>query len=234
MTYKGLLAAVAVSACMMPFGAEAQSSKKGGSLSSAPVVDAPVCGSLSFTDGEMICSCPADAGNGSVWGSGPYTADSNICTAARHAGAVDAAGGVIRLTEAAGQDSYEGSERNGVSTSSWGSYGSSFNVTAIGSKPVVAASEYATCSTMPSGVDEHACNCPANARQGSVWGNGPYTADSDICTAALHNGYIEAEGGDVFVLRVVGLDSYLGGDGYGVTTSDWGGYDSSIIFDWNR
>ena len=233
MKLTGYIAILAGFAAMMPAGAEAQSSKKGGSVAAA-VVDAPECGALNFTDGAMVCSCPEGAANGSVWGSGPYTAASNICTAARHAGAVGTAGGVVRLTEAAGQDSYEGSEANGVTTSGWGSYGSSFNVTAIGSKPVVAASEFATCSTMPSGVDEHACHCPANARQGSVWGNGPYTADSDICTAALHNGYIEAEGGDVFVLRLGGLDSYSGGEGYGVTTSDWGGYDSSITFDWNR
>ena len=44
----------------------------------------------------------------------------------------------------------------------------------------------------------------------------------------------EEAGGDVFVLRVMGLQSYSGGEGYGVTTSDWGAYDTSIIFDWNQ
>jgi hypothetical protein len=41
------------------------------------------------------CRCP-DASNGPVWGSNPYTTDSNLCRAAMHAGAIGAAGGLCR------------------------------------------------------------------------------------------------------------------------------------------
>lgn len=60
-------------------------------------------------------------------GSGPYTADSSICTAGVHAGLITIAdGGTVVIEVAAGQESYEASDANGVSTSSYGSYGSSF------------------------------------------------------------------------------------------------------------
>ena len=75
-----------------------------------------------------VCRC-AGAGSGSVWGSGTYTADSNVCRAARHAGAIGAGGGVIRVTPWPGLSSYPGSTSNGVTTSTWGSYGASFKVT---------------------------------------------------------------------------------------------------------
>jgi len=74
-----------------------------------------------------VCRCGAPA-SGSVWGTNTYTADSNLCRAARHAGAIGAGGGVIRVTPAPGQNSYQGSTRNGVATSNWGSYGNSFRV----------------------------------------------------------------------------------------------------------
>ncbi len=227
MSHKVLLFSGILAAALAPIGAAAQSGKKGNAGA-----DTPACGPLAFTDGEMVCSCEAGAFGGSVWGSGPYTGDSDICTAARHSGALPESGGIVRLTEAAGQASYTGTTANGVTTRDWGSYNQSFAV--VGASVAAASSDLAVCSTIPANVDDHACFCPENARQGSVWGNGPYTADSDICTAALHSGYIEPEGGEVYVLRVMGLAGYIGGEGYGVTTSDWGSYDSSIIFDWNR
>jgi hypothetical protein len=73
------------------------------------------------------CRC-VGSGDGPVWGSGPYTADSDLCRAARHAGAIGPAGGLIHVTSAPGQNSYSGTTRNGVTTSSWGSYGASFRV----------------------------------------------------------------------------------------------------------
>ena len=79
------------------------------------------------------CRCP-DAGDGAVWGANPYTTDSNLCRAARHAGAIGAAGGVVQVSPAAGRASYPGTTRNGVTTSSWGSYGTSFRVSAASAR----------------------------------------------------------------------------------------------------
>jgi len=209
--------------------AEAQGGKKSGASSPAALVSA--CTSATFSGAEMTCSCSANAPAGSVWGSGPYTTDSDICTAARHAGVIGGQGGTVSLIAKPGQDSYAGSFSNGIETSSWGNYGQSYAF--IGAKPLH-NTNLPACGTIPSGVDEYQCYCPENPSLGSVWGDGPYTADSNICAAATHNGLIDAEGGDVTVLRVRGLARYNGSESFGVTTGDWGTYAESIIFDWNR
>jgi hypothetical protein len=62
-------------------------------------------------------------GGGSVWGSGPYTNDSNLAAAAVHAGALQAGEtAVIKIKVRADAGGYAGSTRNGVTTSNWGAY----------------------------------------------------------------------------------------------------------------
>ncbi len=77
------------------------------------------------TANEFSCTCGAGAG-GSVYGSGVYTADSSLCAAAVHAGAVPAAGGPVKINKAAGCPKYTGTTANGVTTTSWGTYDASF------------------------------------------------------------------------------------------------------------
>lgn len=84
--------------------------------------------SLALAVGDTYeLSCGAGGEPGSVWGTGTYTADSSICTAAQHAGLIDAAdGGVVAIEVVDGQDAYEGTEANGITSSSYGSFGLSF------------------------------------------------------------------------------------------------------------
>ena len=70
--------------------------------------------------------CPAGCKTGFVWGSDIYTTDSKVCVASVHAGATKDAGGVAKVMFTAGEQSYSASERNGISTSSWGPYEKSF------------------------------------------------------------------------------------------------------------
>lgn len=67
--------------------------------------------------------------------------------------------------------------------------------------------------------------CPPGGLAHAVWGgtDGVYTADSSICTAAVHAGFITIEhGGTVKVTRLAGLEDYGPGSTYnGVTTRDW-------------
>ncbi|MCB1323493.1 MAG: hypothetical protein KDK34_24760 [Leptospiraceae bacterium] len=84
---------------------------------------------LDNQESSFAVKCPANCTSGSVWGTDTYTSDSAICMAAVHAGVITAAeGGEVTVTKAAGESSYNGSQRNGVSTSNWGSYDSSFTV----------------------------------------------------------------------------------------------------------
>ena len=71
--------------------------------------------------------CPANLQAGSLWGTGIYTDDSVVCTAAVHAGKISKnLGGQITLTLLPGQTSYTGSSANGVTSNSYGSYSGSF------------------------------------------------------------------------------------------------------------
>lgn len=73
------------------------------------------------------CTCALGASNsGSIWGTNTYTDDSNPCRAALHA--LGMTSGKIRVTIAAGQSSYVGSTRNGVTSSSYGSWPGSYVV----------------------------------------------------------------------------------------------------------
>jgi hypothetical protein len=72
------------------------------------------------------------ADTGSVWGTDTYTADSALSSAALHAGAVEAGETqVVRVTVVAPLKQYHGSTRNGVTTHSFGPYGTAFRVEAV-------------------------------------------------------------------------------------------------------
>lgn len=83
------------------------------------------------TEPVFIAVCPAGCRGafGSVWGMGPYTTDSSICRSAIHAGALDdSKGGKVTVNLKPGQGSYSATVANGVASSTWGSYDSSFDV----------------------------------------------------------------------------------------------------------
>lgn len=190
----------------------------------------PACGGFPTDGADLACSCPAIPAIRSVWGSGPYTADSDVCTAALHAGVIGAEGGEVLAVATEGQQSYEGSTANGVQTRNWGSYDMSFTFVV----PEPEAEAAAACEEYPLGSPSYTCSCDAGSGYGFVWGSGPYTADSDICSAAVHAGVIGPEGGTVTALALGGLDAYRGSESNGVLTRDWGSDGASIVFDANR
>jgi len=71
--------------------------------------------------------CPAGGEPHIVWGTDIYTDDSSVCTAAVHLGEITLEdGGSVTIEIADGQDSYDGSERNGVTTSDYAAWPGSF------------------------------------------------------------------------------------------------------------
>lgn len=77
-------------------------------------------------DVKLKCECSASQISGSVYGTNVYTADSSVCAAAAHAGVIDKDGGKVKAKSFKGCGKYKKSEKNKVSTSSWGKYESSF------------------------------------------------------------------------------------------------------------
>ena len=76
---------------------------------------------------QFVYQCSEDVGESEVWGSGPYSDDSSICSAAVHAGRISAArGGRVRIEIVGGRSSYRGSSRHGVESLDYGSWPGSF------------------------------------------------------------------------------------------------------------
>jgi hypothetical protein len=79
----------------------------------------PCCGSLGEAE-ALDCYCAHEVPRGEVWGPGPYTPDSDICTAAYHAGVIDNHGDKVRVIRAPGQETYTASIAAGVRTAEHG------------------------------------------------------------------------------------------------------------------
>ncbi len=71
--------------------------------------------------------CPPGAPAGRVWGTGLYTDDSSICSAAVHAGLIRPdSGGSVTIEISPGAASYQGSSRYGVTSNNYGGWHGSF------------------------------------------------------------------------------------------------------------
>jgi len=177
----------------------------------------------------VTCTCSAAATQeGSVWGADVYTDDSTVCRAAVHAGVIKPTGGKVTVYPYAGQDLYDGGERNGVYSSSYGHWDGSFGFRE-GLKLVT--------GICPGSLAERpsekpvSCDCSAAAAAGGgVWGTDLYTADSSICRAAVHAGIIKPEGGKVTVHPMLGQATYDGSTRNGVSTTDYGAFGGSFAF----
>ena len=208
----------------LPFGLGAAAVQAQGSLAS--------CGSYPQTSESYACLCAPGDSTGTVWGSGPYTADSNICAAAGHAGAIGPDGGPVLTFLLPGEASYVGSLQNGVSSRDWGSYANSFFFDAYEDVDITVAANL--CTVMPADAEILTCGCPAGPDSGArIWGSDPYTADSNLCSAARHAGLIGNNGGQITALRLPGLQAYRGSEMNGITSNPYGSYASSVTFDRN-
>lgn len=179
----------------------------------------------------LTCRCSTNAtSDGTVWGSDIYTSDSNLCVAARHAGAIPADGGNVTVERVPGRDLYAGTSRNGVRTHDYGRYADSIRFAGTPAPP-----DPEPCperlSINPDLATPYTCYCSDFAvHEGTVWGTDVYTADSSICSAALHAGKVSTSGGAVILDYAAGRDRYIGSRRNGVATHDYGPYAASIRF----
>jgi len=80
-----------------------------------------------LTGREFNVICPAGNTSGSVWGTDIYSDGSSICAAAIHAGKLDSTiGGSVKFEMLGEQSAFSGSDRHGISTSSYSAWGGSF------------------------------------------------------------------------------------------------------------
>ena len=181
--------------------------------------------------------CPPNGTLASVWGTDVYTDDSSICSAAVHVGQITLAqGGSVTVFVHPGRPAYAGSARSGVTSMSFGSFPGSFAFTSSVA-PVVRAPEGVEPITWAASATRFRAMarsrqevwCPPNGTPGTVWGRGPFTDDSSICTAAVFAGRITFEQGGVVRLRPKpGRAHYEGDTRHGVTTRDYAVFPGSF------
>ena len=195
--------------------------------------------SLNATNGQPLAlACPPGGTPHSVWGSGIYTSDSSVCTAAVHSGLITyEKGGTVTITMRPGRNLYGCSERNGVTSSPYGSWQHSFVFKTDNTEAFVAEADEATevmwntsATTFGSQAEKTLkFKCPAGGKESNVWGTDIYTLDSSICTAAVHAGKLKMEtGGPVTIEVRPGEPSYKGSTRNGVKSNDYEAYGSSF------
>lgn len=199
----------------------------------ASLAGAPACPERLVGQPSLVCGCSAEAAaSGSVWGNELYTDDSAVCRAAVHAGVIGPGGGDIWVFERPGQASYPAVERNGISSSAWAAWQRSIAFRPASEAPIDAKPWAQACPANAIGLavgTRLACACSIEALQaGSVWGSGPYTADSSVCRAARHAGAVSASGGEINVRITAGRSSYPASERNGVSASQWASYDTSF------
>ena len=230
-------------------GISADNSNPGPSSSSAPPSSAgkgtptsweAKATSLNGKDGQTFTlGCSPGGTAHSVWGSDIYTADSSICTAGVHSGLITyQQGGTVTIELRPGRTIYGSSERNGVTTSSYGTYQNSFVFKTPNTEVVVREAEDQTpvlWNTSASMVSfetgkTYKFKCPSSGKESTVWGTDIYTLDSSICNAAVHAGKLTSEsGGSVMIELRPGESSYKGTTRNGIKTNDYGKYGQSFV-----
>lgn len=196
--------------------------------------------SLNGTDGKTFTlACSPGGAAHAVWGSDIYTADSSICTAAVHSGLINfQQGGAVSIELRPGKTIYGCSERNGVTTSPFGSYQQSFVFKTPNTEAVVRAVEDQTpvlWNTSASMITfelgkTYKFKCPAGGKESAVWGTDIYTLDSSVCNAAVHAGKLASDnGGSVTIELRPGESAYKGTMRNGIKSNDYGAYGSSFV-----
>jgi hypothetical protein len=185
----------------------------------------------SFVDSteRLVCTCSAEAtGRGYVRGMDVYTANSSVCRAALHAGAVTKKGGPVTVIPEPARKAYAGVTRNGVT---------SFNDDASdGSFRFASVPPSSDCpddfKSFVDSTERLSCTCSAEATgRGYVRGMDVYTANSSVCRAALHAGAVTKKGGPVTVIPEPARKAYAGVTRNGVTSFNDDASDGSFRFD---
>ena len=183
--------------------------------------------------------CAASGEFDAVYGTDVYTADSSVCTAALHSGLIThAAGGSVTIEVVAGRGQYLGSTRNGVTTSNWGTYATSFQFmghmhhtdAGVGDAGKGLPLNWAATANHLMPGQQVTYRCIAGTA-GVAYGTDIYTGDSSVCTAAVHAGKTTAAGGTDFIIeQTAGQAMYTGSTRNGVMSRNWGAYDKSFRF----
>lgn len=201
------------------------------SRSTSPIPQAAVptvVATFSQLPGAVLYVTLTGSSSGSVWGSGPYTFDSDMATAAVHAGVLAVSETkTVKVSVLAGQSSYTGSLRNGVTSTTYSAPTTDayrLNADDGGDNPIL--QDPGSLRVFEAGVGGvHRFKVTGVARSGSVWGTNAYTSDSALAVAAVHAGVlVDGQTGVVRAVIVPAQTNYAGSTVNGVTSNSYGQY----------
>lgn len=185
--------------------------------------------------------------DGPVYGTGIYTDDSDLSTAAVHAGVLKVGEtNLLKVTTLPGQNSYTASSSNGVTSYDYSTWGGSYRIEKttlpiVNPQPRIVPAPIVTRTPNLQPLEDSIYERGAIGDQltlrvrgsadGFVWGSGSYTDDSSVGTAAVHAGILAVgEVGTVTVRIETGLASYKGSAINGVTSRDYHSWPRSFSF----
>ncbi len=182
-----------------------------------------------------------------IYGTDVYPSKTPICTAARHAGRIDAAGGTVTVQLNPGASEYLGSTRNDVASAdlpatdrsivfvdgpgsdgtdatrlSWLprlKWDTKFTATGLANRKLVGQQFTFNCP-----------RAPEDMRPRRLVGTDSYAFHSMVCRAAVHAGSITTEGGLVTVRMDPGKRKLVGSIRNGVESSDGSGGHTTLSF----
>ena len=179
--------------------------------------------------GETLQFAVVGSTTGTVWGDGVYTSDSALSAAAVHAGMLEPGeSGIVTVEMVEGLAAYEGAERNGVTSRSYGSWGVAYRFTGVAAIDNVVLPDPGDLSGYR-GQDGTVLTFEVTGdTSGSVWGDGIYTDDSRLAAAAVHAGVLQpGQSGPVRVEILPGQEAYEAADRYGVSSGTYGSWAGS-------
>jgi len=198
--------------------------------------DESALSAITFIPGVSVYCRVTGATAGRLWGTEVYTSDSSLNAAAVHAGIVKPGQtAIVRVMLMGPQQSFGGSTRNGVTSSSYGSYGASYSVA-----PAPSAAQVIDMLPNPGRADQIPGAAPGQSfvvwvvgqTGGTVWGTDIYTSDSPLAIAAVHAGLVRVGEVAPVVVRILpGQNSYSGTTRNGVTSSSYGSFGMSYSLD---
>jgi len=177
------------------------------------------------------------ATDGTVYGTGIYTDDSDLATAAVHAGLVRP-GETRDLTIEIlpGRAGYQGSGRNGIRSGDYGQWEGSFKF--LDSASAADAAPRGRTLPDPGDLRGYRANVGqtlnfsvTGTTDGVIYGDGVYTDDSTLATAAVHAGLLApGQRGVIAVVVMPGQQHYVGATRNNIDSRDYGAWDGSYRF----
>ncbi len=175
------------------------------------------------TDRRVTLICGPGGTPSNVYGTGVYSDNSFVCSAATHAGVINAnTGGVVTIVISPDVGSYPGSTQNGVTSQSRGAYAGSYRFE-IGNVP--GQLDWTTTAVGLSTAGKPlTLVCPPGGEARRIWGTDTYTEDTPICSAAVHAGHITLQSGGTIMVQSAGAqEQFTASSRNGMTSLEWRG-----------